>query len=142
MLQTPDVTLSAAGVAARRIHVAAVTGAPGDANRFVRQAMIDALRRAGLVIAGKAERARAVIAGTVGLGAVKAGHRVVSVRWVVRGRDGAELGALTQRNSVPQALLRGSWRALAVGITNAAAGGVVEVLERRSNGRLQNARGG
>lgn len=142
LLQTPRIATATAGAAARQIHVTTVSGAPGDGDRLLRQAMVGALSRAGLRIAPGPEDAGAVIAGVVRLGAVARGRREVVVRWTVRGRDRAELGALTQRNSVPLETLRRGWKALATAIAGAAVGVVVEVLERHASKNPQSPQGG
>jgi hypothetical protein len=71
------------------------------------------------------------LAGKVDIGAVNAGHQNVTIVWALkRAADGKEIGQVSQENAVPAGSLDGAWGDTAYDVAAAAAGGIVELLQR------------
>jgi len=118
-----------------RVVVARVTGEPGAAARALTGAMTAELRERRLPLADRAQPGDVVVTGRVTLGEAEAGARPIEVVWTVQ-RQGEEapLGDLRQANSVPQAQLDQGWPRLGGLIAQAAAPGVLQVLEQAAPG--------
>lgn len=112
------------------LHVAAVTGAPGDGKVTLRRAMRSALGRVGFRLAEAPAPGGLVIAGRVRLAPPHAGRQEVEINWSVQRPDGAELGKLVQRNTVPAGSLDGPWGGTANAIADSVVDGVRDLLSR------------
>lgn len=124
---------AAAGAAAAPrppLHVAAVTGAPGDGGIALRRAMRRALGGAGFRLSDAPVAGALVIAGRVAVSAPQKGRQTAEITWAVRRSDGTELGRLSQKNAVPAGSLDGAWGPTARAIADAAVGGVRDLLRR------------
>jgi len=111
-----------------RVVVRPVDGAPGDGRLALRRAMERALtRRAVPVVADGAENALMVL-GSVHVSEAGRGQWV-EVRWTVMAPDGAELGVVSQSNTVPPGALDGPWGELAEAVADGGADGVRALLE-------------
>src|SRR5262249_34449115 len=83
------------------VMVRQVTGAPGDGQRSLTRAVIEALRRLDLVAsaAGQAQPKDAlIVAGTVDVVPAATGKQKVTVTWEVSRADGQSLGKVAQEN--------------------------------------------
>jgi hypothetical protein len=113
------------------VSLRAVAGAPGDGGRSLTRAMDDALRRAHVPIADAVVEGHSlVLAGTVRLSPAEPGKQQVKVSWTLIGADGREIGRIDQENAVPAGSLDGAWGDVAYAVANAAAPGVVALIER------------
>ncbi len=124
---------AAAGAAAAPgppLHVAAVTGAPGDGGIALRRAMTRALGGAGFRLSDAPVAGALVIAGRVAVSAPREGRQTAEITWAVRRTDGTELGTLSQINAVPAGSLDGAWGPTARAVADAAVGGVRDLLDR------------
>ncbi len=109
--------------------VAAVTGAPGDGNSALYDAMRERLRIADVMMSNDLERATHIIQGSVRLDAPLAGLQQVRVVWLVSKRDGREVGSAVQENKVVQGALDSSWGAVAPIIVDAAIAGISKLFD-------------
>ncbi len=121
----------ASGSSEATLSLRPVTGAPGDGGRTLTRAMDDALRRAHVALGEQRTEQRGfVLTGTVTMSPAKAGQQQVKVSWALLGADGRELGQVNQENVVPAGSLDGNWGDIAYAVANAAAPGVVALIER------------
>lgn len=119
-----------------RVVVRPVDGAPGDGRLALRRAMERALtRRAVPVVADGAEDADDALMVLGSVHVSDAGRdQWVEVRWTVIGPDGAELGVVSQSNTVPPGALDGPWGELAEAVAAGGADGVRALLEAAAPG--------
>ncbi|QQS11180.1 MAG: hypothetical protein IPK81_16510 [Rhodospirillales bacterium] len=122
--------VSAAAVSAPRVRVMAVTGAGDEGNRALTSAMRRALGESQIVLVDQNEPGGFQLQGTVELGAAVEGRQRLTIRWVLKRGDGAEVGDLAQSNNVRAGSLTGHWGELAPIIALAASEGVVTLLNR------------
>ncbi len=113
--------------AAPRVALAPVVGAPGDGNLALTAAMRAALAREIEVVTGDATALR--IAGRVQVGAAEDGMQPVAITWSVFDASGAEVGQVSQSNSVPAGSLDGAWGEVAVLVADWAAAGILDLLQ-------------
>lgn len=111
------------------IAVRAVTGAPGDGDQSLGQAMADALRRAKLALVQKPEdQPRFVVEGNVAVAPPADGKQQVTISWSLRRPDGGQIGEVKQENAVPAGSLDGAWGLTAYDVANAAAPGIAALI--------------
>jgi hypothetical protein len=108
-----------------------VTGAPGDGGTTLTRAMSFVLNRAHVALAKTAgDKESFVLTGEVQLSPPASGKQQVKVSWVLRRPNGAEIGRIDQQNAVPAGSLDGPWGDVAFAVANAAAPGVVALIEK------------
>jgi hypothetical protein len=105
-----------------------VDGAPGDGRQALRRAMGTALARHDIRVVPELAEGTLVVLGSVRTQA-RGGTELVEVRWAVRAVDGAELGAISQSNTVPAGLLDGAWGPIADAVADGAAAGLLALLQ-------------
>ncbi|HEX7970310.1 MAG TPA: hypothetical protein VF502_18955, partial [Stellaceae bacterium] len=121
----------ASGSSEPMLSLRPVAGAPGDGDRALTRAMDDALRRAHVVLAEqRTDQESFVLAGTVKMSPADAGRQRVKVSWALLGADGHQVGTIDQENAVPAGSLDGAWGDIAYAVANAAAPGVLALIER------------
>jgi hypothetical protein len=123
-----------AGSGEPSVLVRTVSGAPGDGPRALARAMAASLRQAHLVVTEKEPAAETaaklfVVSGTVTMAAVGDGKEKVTVSWVLFDPSGTQIGQVSQENAVDAGSLNGRWGDVAYAVANAAAGGIVALLE-------------
>lgn len=111
-----------------------VNGAPGDGARSLARAMAASLRQANVAVAVKEPAAPAtakpfVVAGTVTMAAIGEGKQKITVSWTLFDPRGAQIGQVNQENAIPAGSLDHAWGDTAYAVANAAAGGIVALLE-------------
>ena len=112
------------------VALRAVTGAPGDGDRSLTQAMSVALERSNLALAtAPADKEDFIVTGTVEVGAASGTQQQVRITWVLLRPDGSEVGRVKQQNAVPAGSLDGAWGEVAYAVTSAAAPGVRRLIE-------------
>jgi hypothetical protein len=114
------------------VHVASVTGVPGDGGRALARSLAFHLERAGVRIADVAGPETLAVAGTVAITDIGAGGETkrVAVAWRVRDAAGTELGRVDMQNPVPARLIDRQWAELAFEIAGASADGIRDIAER------------
>ena len=116
--------------ARRRVRVVGVSGAPGDGDTALAGALRRALLRLGARIAGAEGESDYQIAGQVEMTPPSVGRQEITIRWVVNGADGSELGVVAQRNAIRAGALDRPWGAVAGVIAAAAGPGIIEVMDK------------
>jgi hypothetical protein len=117
------------------VLVRPVAGAPGDGSRSLARAMVASLQQAKVAVTDKEPGAGLgaklfVVSGNVSLTAAGEGKQKVTVSWILFDPKGLQVGQVSQSNAVPAGSLDGRWGEIAYAVANAAAGGIVALLER------------
>ena len=121
----------AVAVAEPLLAMGPVTGAPGDGGSTLSRAMSFALNRAHVALADTSGAKESfILIGKVELSPPASGQQQVKVSWILRGRDGGEIGRIDQQNAVPAGSLDGSWGDIAFAVANAAAPGVAALIKK------------
>ena len=110
------------------ILVNPVTGAPGDGNAALRQAIVTALGNADVSITEDSRQASLTLSGQVGLQPLGNGFEKVLIVWRMLTMDGFEIGRATQENTIPAGSLKGAWGTDAQAIASAAVAGIERIL--------------
>jgi hypothetical protein len=118
-------------VAKATLGIVPVTGASGDGGQALSAAIAVALNRAGVALQDKpSDKPAYFLEGKVEIGAASGGHQSVTIVWALKRADGKEIGRVSQENAVPAGSLDGAWGDTAFDVAAAAAGGIVELLQR------------
>jgi hypothetical protein len=112
------------------LHIWPIAGPSDQANILLRTAMGRALSRRDISVVKQIEQAQLILTGEISLGPPQGGNRPIEVIWAMLRPDGKELGRLNQKNTVSEATLKSGWGALSRSISEAAAGGVGEMIRR------------
>ncbi len=123
-----------AGPDVPNVLVRTVSGAPGDGPRALSRAMAASLRQANVAAtekepAGETAAKLYVVAGTVTMAAAGEGKEKIKVSWALFDPSGAQVGQVSQENAVAAGSLNGHWGDTAYAVANAAAGGIVALLQ-------------
>ncbi|MCR0984614.1 hypothetical protein [Roseomonas populi] len=111
-----------------RVRFTGVQGAPGDGNEALALRMRDFLSTKGLVVQDGADGAAFSVAGKVTLAPVPGGKQRVEIQWLVRRRDGHDLGQALQLNEVPAGTLNGLWGDVAYVVAQEASAAVRDII--------------
>ena len=115
----------------RQVTVFPVTGAPGDGKQALTAAMTAALAQEKLtVVPGERGADALAVVGTVTFDRPQSGHQRVAITWALLEPDGKQLGVVTQENAVPQGSLDGRWGEVANAVAQAAAPGILALIEK------------
>lgn len=110
-----------------------VTGAPGDGQSSLTDAMKRHLRRAGISLTTPGKGSAYVVRGSVEMGTAKNGQQPITIRWLVVGPNGQAMEkTVVQRNNVPEGSLDGSWGQVADLAAGEAAKSVAKLLGQRA----------
>jgi hypothetical protein len=104
-----------------------VSGATGDGNTSLKDAVAKELAEKGVYIAEQAALAYRV-EGAVALGPAKEGNQAIDIEWTVRKSSGKRIGTISQRNHVSAGALDGEWGVTARQAGEAAAQGIVWLI--------------
>jgi hypothetical protein len=110
------------------ILVGPVTGAPGDGNIALREAIVRTLRLADVLITEDKRQANLMILGQVDIQSHQTNQDRVLIVWRVLTMDGFEVGRATQENVVPGGSLNGPWARQAENVAAAALIGIQRIL--------------
>jgi hypothetical protein len=118
-----------------RILVRQISGAPGDGSRALARAMVASLQQANLAVTDKEPAPGAaaklfVISGSVTMTPAGEGKQKVTVSWALFDPKGLQVGQISQSNAVAAGSLDGRWGDTAYAVANAAAGGIVALLQQ------------
>jgi len=115
----------------RQVTVVPVTGAPGDGKQALTAAMTSALKRARLTVMPGEHRGETLsVVGTVSIDRPQNGQQHVAITWALLQPDGKQLGVVKQENAVPQGSLDGRWGEVANAVAQAAAPGILALIEK------------
>ena len=113
------------------VAVRMTPGAPGDGEKSLTRQIAEALRHAGVTVKVKPdEKENFVLVGAVTIAPPDAGQQKVKVTWSLARTDGSQIGEVSQENAVPAGTLDGPWGDVAYAVASAAAGGIIELIER------------
>ncbi len=130
----PQVTAAAAHVEPA-VVVQAVTGAPGDGQTSLTDAMRRHLEAAGVKVASGNQPNAYTVKGSVQLGAANSGQQPITIRWLVVDPSGKIMEkAVVQRNKVPEGSLDGTWGQVADLAAGEAAKSVAKLLKQQGQG--------
>ncbi len=107
-----------------------VTGAPGDGNAALTQAIFADLTRKKLPFAMTPGLASHYVQGVVDVIVRSATQEHVTIVWVVSNAQGDEIGRVTQRNDIVRGSLHGEWGDTAVYAARGGLDGILAILER------------
>jgi hypothetical protein len=113
----------------RAVAVLPVKGSPGGGDAELTAAMRKTLSAAGWPVVSKPQADALTITGRVKV-ADRGEAQAVSVSWVVKSPDGKTLGDVKQANNVPRGSLDQGWGPAARAVTEAAAGGIFDIVKR------------
>ncbi|MFC0409558.1 hypothetical protein [Roseomonas elaeocarpi] len=105
-----------------------VTGAPGDGNRALTDRMTDFLGNKGFVIQDRSEGAVFSLQGEVTVAPGANGTQRIEIQWIVKRKDGQELGRAVQINEIAPHSLDRQWGDVAYVVAQEAAQGVRDII--------------
>lgn len=111
------------------VMVKMVTGAPGDGQTSLTNAMKRSLQQQGITLVNAGGTNTYVVSATVQVAEPAEGRQPISIRWLVTSPDGKQT-TVKQDNTVQQGSLNGAWGATADAAAAAAAKSVVELLNK------------
>ena len=117
------------------VLVKSVTGAPGDGNMALRDAIISELRGSDVKVIEDTQQASLTLTGHVSLQPKGFALEEVLVTWLVQTMDGFEVGRATQANKIPMAKLDGLWREEAKKIAAEALIGIKRIIGLKKTGK-------
>lgn len=112
------------------VFVRGVSGAPGEGDRELANAMRNALRSDGQELEEEASQASFFVQGEVTIDPPLNGAQRVELRWVVTDKEGKRLGEAAQENTVPAGSLDGYWGPVATYAAIAAAEGIDGIVQK------------
>ncbi len=86
-----------------------VTGAPGDGNRSLTAALREILRGAGYPLARSPSGAMYFVQASVDVSVIDHSTEHITIVWSMVGRDGSEIGRISQNNDIPRGMLHDTW---------------------------------
>ncbi len=107
-----------------------VTGAPGNGNAALTQAIYSDLLNQKLPFALSPGMASHFVQGVVDVSVMSATTEHVTIVWVVSNARGKEIGRVTQRNDIARGSLHGEWGDTAIYAARGGLEGVLAILER------------
>jgi len=128
------VTTGLSGKRAFGLWLDEVTGAPGNGNAALTQAIYTDLKSHELPFALTPGLASHYIQGVVDVAVRSATQEHVTIVWVVSNAEGDEIGRVSQRNDIVRGSLHGDWGETAVYAAHGGLEGVLAILERDLEG--------
>lgn len=114
-----------------RLVVLPVEGATGDGSESLEYAITRALQQQGLPVAAIPQEQDLLLWCLVDIGPTQGGAQLVTIRWRLElADDFTEIGTVTQENLVPAYSLAGPWRDSADQIAQAAAEGILALVQQ------------
>ena len=131
----PQATTATAPAASAAVVVQPVTGAPGDGQTSLTDAMRRHLEAAGVKVASGSAPNAYTVKGSVQLGTADSGQQPITIRWLVVDPSGKTMEkAVVQRNKVPEGSLDGTWGQIADLAAGEAAKSVAKLLKQQGQG--------
>lgn len=117
------------------VSIGVIKGAPGDGNAALARAMLGALPQQGIRVEAETANSPWRAECTVVVVQKSATEDLVSLTWRLVDAKGREAGTLTQENPVPRGRLNKPWREIAGFAAEAAAEGILQILQQVSAGK-------
>lgn len=114
--------------AANSFLIAEVTGAPGNGNRLLGEALKRVLRARDQNVTDDPRQARFLVRGLVVMSEPKAGKQTARIVWSVETTEGKALGSAEQNNTVTAGALDDNWGETALDVAMGAVVGIQRVL--------------
>ncbi|MEQ9682791.1 MAG: hypothetical protein RLO49_08800 [Rhodospirillales bacterium] len=114
--------------AANSFLIAEVTGAPGNGNRLLGEALRRVLRARDQNVTDDPRQARFLVRGLVVMSEPKDGKQNARIVWSVENMEGKALGSAEQNNAVTAGTLDGNWGETALDVAMGAVVGIQRVL--------------
>ncbi|MGB0084869.1 MAG: hypothetical protein WBP94_05790 [Rhodomicrobiaceae bacterium] len=131
----PQTTATAEPAGPAAVVVQPVTGAPGDGQTSLTDAMRRHLEAAGVKVASGSAPNAYTVKGSVQLGTADSGQQPITIRWLVVDPSGKTMEkAVVQRNKVPEGSLDGTWGQIADLAAGEAAKSVAKLLKQQGQG--------
>ncbi len=112
------------------VAVTGVTGAPGQGNRELAEALRNVLKKAGWPVYRKPRRDSMSIAGKVEMGPKRKNGQRVRIAWTVKSPSGRVLGVIRQENTVESGSLDTGFGPAAGVVAEAAADGIFQLVRK------------
>jgi hypothetical protein len=114
-----------------RVAIGKISGAPGDGQKSLADAIAAVLKRQEVAVVNQGEKADLRVECDVTVEPAKGNTQHVKILWRVRrAADGAEIGTVGQENEVPKGTLDGPWGDLSYSVAIAANDGLMQVIAR------------
>lgn len=127
---TPPATpASAPGSGELRISMPRITGAPGDGEQALSDALQREMSKNGVAIGDRPGASAYKVEGKVTMGQGREGRQPIQIDWIVRDGNGNRLGTVSQKNEVEQGSLDGAWGQNAEMAASAAAQGIIKLMQ-------------
>ena len=114
--------------AANSFLIAEVTGAPGNGNRLLGEALRRVLRARDQNVTDDPRQARFLVRGLVALSEPKDGKQNARIVWSVETMEGKALGSAEQNNAITAGTLNDNWGETALDVAMGAVVGIQRVL--------------
>lgn len=131
----PDTSMAPAGKETsgrqqiRAVAVVEVSGASGQGNTELTEAMREALSSAGWPVVSSPRKDALTLKGKVDIGAEEGGAQRVALAWTLISPDGETLGTVNQANTVPAGTISAGWGDTAIYAAQAAASGIFDLVK-------------
>jgi len=127
-----DAPIAPAVSSLRQVVVLPVSGAPGNGGDALKLAMTAALTQAKLTVLPEVPSGAKIVSvvGSVALDRPQNGQQHVAITWALMDSGGQQLGVVKQENAVPQGSLDGRWGDVANLVAEAAAPGILAIIEK------------
>lgn len=112
-----------------RVFVREVSGAPGDGDRVLPQALRRALRSAGVSVSERDDPRAVQVEGRVILSDLNASAQLLKLTWIVLDPAGAEIGVIDQQNQVAPGQIDTNWGEIAYLAADGARDGIIDLLD-------------
>lgn len=126
----PATTASIGRASDGTAFVVPVSGAPGDGAATLTAAIRRELERKSVAIVEQPGAGSTKVEGRVSMGQPSGGKQIVQIDWIVTDPAGAQLGVVTQKNTIQQGALDGAWGATADAAASAASVKISSLLKK------------
>jgi hypothetical protein len=113
----------------RAVAVLEVSGASGQGNTELTEAMREALSSAGWPVVSSPRKDALTLKGKVDVGTEEGGAQRVALAWTLISPDGETLGTVNQANTVPATSISAGWGDTAIYAAQAAASGIFDLVK-------------
>jgi hypothetical protein len=127
---SPPPTRTASASGSGGVLVTGVSGAPGDGEKSLANALKKRLSAGGIKLASAPAGNVYTVKAKVSLTNGPSGRQNVRIDWQVTSPRGGKLGTVSQQNTIPKGSLNGPWGPVADAAARAAADKIIELLPK------------